>query len=268
MPALRNSMIPLLMVATLAAGACEMSLSSLSGRASDEWTHSYQLAPGGQVEIVNHNGRIEVEGTDGTTVEVRAERIARAATDEGARELLPRIAIHDEARHDRVRIETERIAGMLIGASYEVRYHVKAPKSAAIRASDTNGQVSIGGVTGRIDAHTTNGAVDVRGATGAVEASSTNGRVTVDVASLSNAIRLSTTNGAVLLTLPDDAKADLTANVTNGGISVTGLKLETTEQSRRRLEGKINGGGQPIDLHTTNGGIRIRARSAASERPQ
>lgn len=269
MSALKKPAVPLLILAALLAGACEMSLGNLSGRATDEWTHTYQLAPGGELEIINRNGRIDIEGTDGTTVDVRAERIARAATDEGARELLPRIVIHDEAKPDHIRIETERMSGMMIGANFEVRYHVKAPRTAAMSATDSNGQVTITGVSGRVAARTTNGSVTLSGVAGPVEASSTNGRVAVEVASLSGDVKLSTTNGAVTLTLPDDAKADLTANVTNGGISVDGLKLETTEQSRRRVVGKINGGGPPIELHTTNGGIRVRGKSAAAaSRPQ
>jgi hypothetical protein len=36
--------------------------------------------------------------------------------------------------------------------------------------------------------------------------------------------------------------------------------MEVTEQSRRRVEGKMNGGGVNIELKTTNGGIRIRGR--------
>jgi len=72
---------------------------------------------------------------------------------------------------------------------------------------------------------------------------------------------VSTVNGAVMLAVPDTAKADLSATCVNGGIIVTGLNLETAEQSRRRVTGKINGGGTPIELRTTNGGIRLRARS-------
>jgi len=73
-------------------------------------------------------------------------------------------------------------------------------------------------------------------------------------------IDLGTTNGGVTLTLPETAKADVSATCTNGGISITGLKLETTQESRRHIEGRLNGGGTPIELHTTNGGIRVRAR--------
>src|SRR6058998_1425406 len=96
----------LLPIVLLLAG-CDVSLGNLSARATDEWTHTYPLTAGGEVRIVNTNGRIEVEGVDGTTVEVRAERIAHGATDAAARELLPRIIIKEDARPERVTLETE-----------------------------------------------------------------------------------------------------------------------------------------------------------------
>jgi hypothetical protein len=218
----------------------------LSGRATDEWTHSYPLDAGGEVEIVNTNGSIEFEPVDGAKVEVRAERIARATSDDGARELLPRITITENSNAKHVSIKTEGLGGLMLGASFEVRYHVKAPRTAAVRANNTNGQVTINGMGGKVFAHTTNGAV------------------VMDLATVADKVEASTTNGAVTLTLPADAKADLTASVTNGAISVSGLKLETMEQSRRRIEGKINGGGPSIELRTTNGGVRIRAKGSAT----
>jgi hypothetical protein len=251
----------------VALAGCDMSLGALAGRASDEWTRTYQLAPGGEVRVGNTNGRIEVEGIDGSTVEVRAERIARAATDEGARELLPRISIREDVKPDRVSIETERMNGLMIGARVEVRYHVRAPKSALIDVSNTNGSVVVSGLAGKVSAETTNGSVTTRNLTGAVYASTTNGSVNVDVAAVgSQRIALRTTNGSVTLNVPNDAKANLTASWTNGGIHVADdLKIDVSERSRRRFEGRMNGGGAPIELHTTNGGIRIRNRSDAGE---
>ena len=59
---------------------------------------------------------------------------------------------------------------------------------------------------------------------------------------------------------PADAKASISASVTNGGIDTSGLAIETTQSSRRRLEGRLNGGGAPIQIEGTNGGIRIGPR--------
>jgi hypothetical protein len=239
----------------------------LEARASDEWTRTYKLAPGGEIVIGNTNGKIEIEGTDGSTVDVRAERIARGATDAAARELLPRIVIKEDATPERITLTTERLSGIMIGVSFEVRYHVKAPKKATINVSNTNGQVALSGLTGKVTARTTNGGVKGDGLTGAVEARSTNGGVTIDMASVgSDRISLHTTNGGVTLTLPESAKADLTASVTNGGVSIGDFQnLEVGEKSRRRFEGKLNGGGTPIDLTTTNGGVRIRPRNTVAD---
>ena len=74
-------------------------------------------------------------------------------------------------------------------------------------------------------------------------------------------ISLETTNGGVTLTLPEKAKATVSASCTNGGINVGSLdNFDVTEKSRRRLEGKLNGGGTEVELRTTNGGIRLRSQ--------
>ena len=47
----------------------------------------------------------------------------------------------------------------------------------------------------------------------------------------------------------------------NGGISAGDLPIETTgENNRRRLEGRLNGGGARIQIEGTNGGITISGR--------
>src|SRR3954452_21957701 len=205
----------------LVLGGCDVSLGNLSARATDEWTHTYQLTAGCEVRIVNTNGRIEVEGVDGTTVEVRAERIARGATDVAARELLPRIVIKEDVKPERVTLETERMNGIMIGAGFEVRYHVRAPKSALVNVTNTNGQVVLNALDGKVVAHTTNGAVKATNLKGGVDGASTNGSVSIDMASVgSERISLETTNGSVTLMLPETAKASVSASVTNGGINV------------------------------------------------
>jgi DUF4097 and DUF4098 domain-containing protein YvlB len=259
---------PLLLVPMVVALAgCDVHLGDLSARATDEWTRSYPLKAGGEVRIVNTNGRIDVEGIDGSTVEVRAERIARGSTDAAARELLPRIVIKENATPERVSLETERISGIMIGAAFEVRYHVRAPKDAAVNVTNTNGQVVLTGLAGKVNAHTTNGGVKGDGLTGGVDARSTNGQVAIDLAGVGrDPVTLHTTNGGVTLTLPETAKADVSASVTNGGISVGEFQnFEVGEKSRRRLEAKLNGGGTPIELQTTNGGVRLRPRNSVPD---
>jgi DUF4097 and DUF4098 domain-containing protein YvlB len=256
----------LLLPAVVVFSACDMSLGNLTGRATEEWTHTYPLAAGGEVRIANQNGKIDIEGVDGNTVEIHAEKIAKGATEDSARELLPRIKISETTSSDRVSVETERMSGILIGAGYEVRYKVKAPKDAVITATSTNGVISLANLTGKVSAHTTNGAVSGKNMTGGVDARATNGSVNVDLASVGKqAISLHTTNGAVVLSLPESAKIDLDASITNGSINTSAMdKLEISDKSRRHIEGKMNGGGTSITLETTNGGIRVRPHDATT----
>jgi putative adhesin len=253
-------------VVALFAG-CDLHIGDLTARATEEWTRTYPLSPGGELRIENTNGKIEVEGVDSGTIEVRAEKIAKGATENAARELLPRIVIREDASADRVVLQTERMSGVMIGASFEVRYHVRAPRNAVVDVTNTNGEVDVTGLTGKVTARTTNGRVKGDSLTGPVDARTTNGAVQMDLSTLGkDRIRLHTTNGAVTLTLPDSAKADLSASVTNGGIKVDEFQnLTVTEKSRRRLEAKLNGGGTPIELETTNGGVRIRPRNSIAD---
>ncbi|HKB11657.1 MAG TPA: DUF4097 family beta strand repeat-containing protein [Vicinamibacterales bacterium] len=269
LPILANTVWRTLRLAPLVVlfAGCDLHLHDLSARATDEWTHTYPLKPDGEISIENTNGRIEVEGADTPSVEIRAERIARGATDAAARDLLPRITIKEEATPDRVDVRTERMSGIMIGAAFEVRYHVRAPKSAAVRVTNTNGQITLTGLTGKVNAQTTNGQVKGDTLTGAVEARTTNGGVNIDLSAIGkDPVRLHTTNGGVTITLPDSGKADISASVTNGGISVGDFQnLDVAEKSRRHFEAKLNGGGTRIEVQTTNGGVRIRPRNAVAD---
>ena len=231
---------------------------NLAGRATDEWTRSYPLSNGGQLQISNTNGIVEIEGVTGSTVDVRAERVARATTDSAARDLLSQLVIKEDVTPTRIALESERTGGFFSGVGYEVHYHVRVPKNAVVRARTTNGRILLHALSGTTAAATTNGGISGDALAGGITAQSTNGRVDLELTELgAGEVDLRTTNGQVSLTLPADARADLDASVTNGVIGVTGLKFEALDQSRRHLSGRINGGGTPITVSTTNGAIRI-----------
>jgi Putative adhesin len=253
-----------LRAAALAAGifaaGCHAGGASPAGRASDEWVRSYEVPAGGEIQVSATNGAIELEGHDGAGVEVRAERIARAASDDAARELVSRIEIKDEVLPTRVSISTQGISGILIGVSYEVKYQVRAPHSVVARLRVTNGVIKAKAFAGQLIATSTNGGIVGEGLSGKLEARSTNGNVQIALQAISpGGVSLRTTNGRVDLSLPPAAKADLSAECRNGAVTVEGLTIEAFgEQSRRAVNGRLNGGGPPVDVETTNGAIRIR----------
>ena len=265
LPRRAQSVPTLALVATalVALTGCDLMMTDLSARATDEWKRSYTLAAGGRIEVLNVNGKIEVEPSSGNTFEVRAERVARGASEAAAKEALARIEIVEQASDREVRIETKVTrTGMFNHGGGEVRYFLKVPAGADLRVRTVNGGISLAGVSGTLKAETTNGGVNGKRLTGSVQAGTTNGGIEIEMDKVAEGgLQLETTNGGIDLRIPKDAPVTISARLTNGRIDASSLSIQVDgEVSRRRLDGKMNGGGPRISLETTNGGITIGAR--------
>jgi hypothetical protein len=255
--------VPLLFISLVALQGCDVITADLKHSETAEWRKTYELSPGGRVEISNVNGRIDVEPSAGNTVEVVAQKVAKAGSPAAAKEALERIEIREDVQKESVSIATKlpRGGGWFDMGGAQVKYSVRVPAGAEVKFTTVNGGVNVTGLSGRVTAAATNGGVVARDISGTIDASTTNGGVDVELARLGEGgAKLECTNGGIRLRLPADAKATISASVTNGGIDTSGLSLETTQASQRRLEGRLNGGGAPIHIEGTNGGIRIAPR--------
>ena len=255
------ALLPALILLSAATSGCDIITADLKAKETAEWRKTYQLEPGGRVEISNVNGKIDVTPSSNNTVEVVATKVARGATAEAAKAALERIEITEEANSALIKIQTKvaRMTGIFHGSA-QVEYAVKVPSSAEVRFTTVNGGIEIAGLNGRVNAETTNGGIRARDVGGPIEASTTNGGVDVELTDVKEpGVKLECTNGGIKLRLPQDAKANLSASITNGGIEMLqGMSVEqTTQPSRRRLEARLNGGGPSIRLAGTNGGIHI-----------
>jgi hypothetical protein len=245
----------------ISVGGTGFSLGIANAKASNTWTKSYTVAAGGRFEVVNTNGQVEFLQGTGPAVEVSAERIAKATSDEAAKDLLAKIEIVETVKPDSVRLETKTPKTFGPGGA-EVKYTVKIPAGLRVAAENTNGGIKLTGISNEVEASTTNGAVNGEDLSGTIDASTTNGGVHLGVSKLgAGGLKASTTNGGVSVTIPADTRATISAHVTNGGLGVENLNVVTSgEQNRRHLEGTLNGGGPRIELGTTNGGISLSGK--------
>ena len=156
--------------AALSLAACDGRRGRLEGRASDEWTRSYTLAPGGELQIVGAAGSIDVRGSDAGAVEVRAERIIHAGNDAIAAPMVERIRIVEEVAPEKVIIRNEGLGGILIGVEVEVNFHVTVPKGVKARLRAAGGNITLTDLSGSVVASTTNGNVSGTGLRGGVDA--------------------------------------------------------------------------------------------------
>jgi DUF4097 and DUF4098 domain-containing protein YvlB len=251
------------MAAALATG-CDIVTASLGPEHTSQWQKTYTIAPNGSVEIDNVNGKIAVEPSSGSTVEVIAIKKARAASEEAAKTILDRITFDEDVSASRVKVEAKfpRSEGFTFGNSGNVEFRVKVPAGVEASFSNVNGEVSLRGMNGRVKAQTTNGGVTARDMTGQLDARTTNGGLTIDLAKVpEGGVKLRCTNGGINVQLPRDAKATISASITNGGIRTSDLPLEMSgDNNRRHIDARMNGGGPLIEATGTNGGISLTSR--------
>jgi hypothetical protein len=248
-----------LLVALAPLSACNLQLST-DVEAKDQWTRTYPLAPAGTVVILNSNGRIDVTGGEGDSVTITAERIVKAGTEEAAKEQLALLEIQETATPERIEIDS-RSKGLTINIQRRVNYTVTMPRNAALTIESRNGDVVVTNIAGHLAADTTNGRITATALEGSAKVNTTNGVISLTFDGVSDeGISADTTNGMISLAVPKTANAELSARVSNGAISSEGLDLRVSEQSRRRLDGRLGTGGPMIRLETTNGAIRVTGR--------
>ena len=268
------SVLAAVLAVGLATTACDIktnangdfSMGIVTGKAEDTWSRTYKVTGKERFELINVNGRITAEPTDGSELIVEGKRTAKSRTDEGAKELLNQLEIREEAGESTVRVESRppRLSGF---SNHSIEWTVKIPKGVIVDLRTTNGGVRLNGLSNEIHAKTTNGGVKgVNIIATRIEASAVNGGVEIELgaplADSTASIELETVNGGVELSLPAESKATIAARCVNGGVQVENLEISREEQQsdfdrRRRLNGTMNGGGAKVNLSTTNGGVRI-----------
>ena len=239
----------------------DISVNHSQGRASREWTRTFELAKGGRLELVNVNGPIEVGVGPAGTVSIQATMSAHAITEDRAKQILDEAEIEESASPEHVRLATVRRNRSRGPGGLEVSYKATVPADARLDINGNNADVTVAGVHGHVKALVVNGRVTLSEMAGSIDAASVNGSIQVKMAAVTDRIRVESTNGRISLELPKSAKATLNARAVNGGISVTGLDTQEASGFRiRNLESTLNGGGPEVELRVMNGRIAIEGK--------
>jgi len=213
----------------------------------------YPLQPGGTFELQNVNGPVEVDGWDRNVIEIDAVKVARDKESD-----LDRVSIEVEAKPDDVSVVTRYPQNE--GVEVAVEYTVRVPHGARVEHLGTvNGTLKVAGVDSVEDLHTVNGNIEVYEGGGCVHARTTNGNVHLELSHFldQKGLAAETTNGSVLLAVPQGTQANLEARSLNGSFY---SELPFTQEATmlpREMRGKFGKGGAPIQLNTVNGGIQI-----------
>jgi hypothetical protein len=123
-----------------------------------------------------------------------------------------------------------------------------------------DGSINADTLKGDLRIHTGDGSIEARDLDGKLDADTGDGSVNTLVlpgSKMSGSWSIRTGDGSVDLSLPGDFQANIDASTGDGHISV-GLPVTVEGTfSNSQLHGKMNGGGQPLTIHTGDGSIRL-----------
>ena len=254
-------------LAAAAATACDVRVSDKGvsldvnegGRAEDAWSRTYTVSAGGRFELEAAFGRIDVLPSTGSAIEVEAARSVRARSDEAAKNLLTSIEMKEEVLPERVRLQAWIPEGRGQFRNLNIEYQIRIPPGLNVFIKSEFGNVNLKGVAGRFDVSVTNGRITGEAVSGALQAQTVNGQVIMEMADVTDDIRITTVNGAVMLGLPPQANATIEASAINGGVIVfDSLPVNAQTKERQRLSGRLGTGSGPrIELQATNGNVRL-----------
>ena len=243
-------------------GFCGSDSWSNGDRVSHKDLRELTVASTGTVSVdAGPNGGISVKGEDRGDVAIRACIQASGATEDEARALAASVRINTSGE-----IKADTPAGE---KNWSVSYQILVPRSTNTKLKAHNGGISLSGVDGNAEFETQNGGVNVSNVAGFVKGRTANGGVNVSLAGTSwkgSGLDVETKNGGVNLTIPENYAANVETGTVNGGfksdipsLSVTTENLKGPEGRSRasRVSTSLNGGGAPIRVITTNGGIKI-----------
>jgi len=215
---------------------------------------------GGTIAIDGkQNGGVSIKGWDQNQVLVRARVQTSAPTAEEAKAL-----------SGQIRIET---GGAKIFSSgpenrrdynWNVSYEVFVPRRADLNVETHNGGIAIADVNGRIDFSALNGGVVLKRVGGAVHGSTTNGGLVIELSGDrwdGETLDVSTTNGGVVMAVPENYSAHLQTGTVNGSVSVD-FPVNVQGRLTKQVAFDLGSGGATLKAMTTNGGVHLKRLNA------
>lgn len=134
--------------------------------------------------------------------------------------------------------------------------------TARVKLSTSGGDIHVVKSGGPTDVSTSGGDIKIESVIGQVRASTSGGNIQAKiVGALSSDCSLTTSGGDVTVSVDPNVAFDLKAHTSGGEVDAAGLTITISEGGLRKshLMGKVNGGGQRLDVGSSGGDIRIRA---------
>lgn len=242
---------------------------------AEEWSKSYTVGAKPSLRVDTNDAAIEISRGTGNTI------MARVTTDRypiGSNGV--RVTEHQDGDKVDLSVRVPNQSGFHLGwnVNRRVRVEIQVPAETALDLHSSDGHISVDGTSGGAHIDTSDGAIEVHNFGGSIRARTADGHITVDGvvsevdlhsgdghielnarpgSKMDRSWLIHTSDGRVEVKLPDNFSAELYAHTGDGHITMDFPVTVSGSLERSRMRGKLNGGGQLLEISTGDGSIHV-----------
>ncbi|HVP56133.1 MAG TPA: DUF4097 family beta strand repeat-containing protein [Candidatus Eisenbacteria bacterium] len=241
---------------------------------AEEWSKSYTVGAKPALHIDTNDAAIEITRGSGNTIAARVITENYTIGDGGLR-----ISEHQDGDKVDLTVRIPSQSGFHVNwHDRRVRLEIQVPAGTALDLHSSDGHINVDGTTGGARIDTGDGAVEVHNFTGNIRARTGDGHITVDGvlnevylhsgdgrialtarpgSKMDRSWLIHTSDGRVEVNLPENFAAELYAHTGDGRITLDIPVTVNGAMERSHVRGKMNGGGELLEISTGDGSIRV-----------
>jgi hypothetical protein len=228
------------------------------------------VAPGSRLLLLTgFNGTVRLDGTDRDVAQLTFIERGRGQDEAAARAVLDGIQLTERGNASRY----EYVMRSDRPERSEVDVRGTVPRNTELRVDYESGAVALSGVEGPIEVAHESGNVHIAGAGSSVRVSIQNGSIQAGFQQMpaSAEVELTTSNGDIILAVPENASAQVVAETQAGSINTQDVRFESRrlepQGAGARFEAQLGTGNATVNLRTENGTITLRRRRSMAPLP-
>ena len=133
----------------------------------------------------------------------------------------------------------------------------------ALRITASDGSIRVHNLTGTLESHSSDGSATIDGRFTALHVHTSDGSVDLTLnegTQLTAASQIESSDGSVKVRVPRMLAADLEVHTSDGSIGCSlPLTMEDYNSAHNSLRGRLNGGGVPLTIRTSDGSVSLAA---------
>jgi DUF4097 and DUF4098 domain-containing protein YvlB len=230
---------------------------------ADDWKKDYTVSGTPDVHVETNDAQIRVSSAETSSVQVHV-------TTENLQIAPNKVRITEHQEGNRIELEVHLPTTVHFITIHPSSHRVMIPAVAGVqgeirvkgdlRVATGDGRIEGEGLDGVLDASSGDGRIEVRGRFDRLRLHSGDGRIQAEAlagSKMAGSWSVSSGDGSVHLLLPEGFAADLDAHTGDGHITLNFPVTVSGSLSRSTLRGKMNGGGESLEIRTGDGNITV-----------